>query len=136
MTGRIVHFDLSDLVSVFNDIADSVESYPMELVTTDMVGSVDELIDSQGNGEWDPLKDSTIRRHPRRAGGRLLQDTGLLANIQPSNGPDWAEVASPAPYSGFHVTGTRNMVKRDWTDIDMDLLLDNILDAIMEDSLL
>jgi hypothetical protein len=136
MTGRIVHFDLSGLVSVFDDMADSIESYPMALIATDMVGSVDELIDSQGNGEWDPLKDSTIRRHPRRAGGRLLQDIGLLANMQPSDGPDWAEVASPAPYSGYHVTGTRNMAKRDWTDINMDLLLDNILDSIMEDSLL
>ena len=64
--------------------------------------------------------------------GKLLQDRGLLANIQSAEGPDWAEAASPAPYAGFHVTGTKWMPPRDWTDVNMDSVLEQFVEEVLE----
>ena len=135
MSGQaITRIDVSDVIRLLEDIGHEVETYPMELIAEGLVGAVDDVIASEGGGEWEPLSPNTLKRRPRRIGGQLLQDRGLLANIQPAHGPDWAEAASPAPYGGFHITGTRFMPARDWTDIDLDTVMEAFLDQIMHEA--
>ena len=135
MSQVVVKVDMTDFVRELEDVAHDVETFPMELVAEGLVGAIDDQIDSEGRGEWKPLSPNTIRRRPRRRFGTLLQDRGLLANVQPTHGTDWAEVASPAPYAGFHITGTEFMPARDWTDIDLDDVMEGFTEQIMEAAL-
>lgn len=75
---------------------------------------MDDYVQSEGDGNWPPFSAETLRRNPRRVGGMLLQDTGLLADFQVDAQSDSVEVFSPAPYAGHHVRS-----KRDPTAIDM-----------------
>jgi hypothetical protein len=134
MPQKIVHIDVSDVIRLLEDIGHEVETYPMDLIAAGLVGAVDDVITTEGSGSWEPLSPSTLRRRPRRAGGSLLQDRGFLADIMTAHGPDWAEAASLATYAGFHVTGTKHMPARDWTDIDLETVLDEFTDQIMEEA--
>jgi len=103
----------------------------MKVIAQGIITAVDDLIQNEGGGEWEGLSDATIARHPRRKGGSLLQDTGLLANVQATGfGADWVEVESPAPYSFYHVEGTRHMPARNFLDIDLGLVLEQTADEI------
>jgi hypothetical protein len=132
MNRVIVNVDMTDVIRELEDIVHDVETYPMELIAEGLVGAIDDEIESEGKGQWEPLSPNTIKRRPKRRFGALLQDIGPLANIQPAHGPDWAEAASSAPYAGFHITGTEHMPKRDWTDIDLDYVMEGFIDEIME----
>jgi phage gpG-like protein len=134
MTDIVVRVDMSDVIHELEDMGHELETYPMELIAEGLVGAVDDLIQSEGNGEWQPLSPNTLKRRPRRIGGKLLQDRGFLANIQPSHGDNWAEARSPAPYAGFHITGTKHMDARDWTAVDLNDVMETFLDQVMEEA--
>lgn len=84
--------------------------------------AVDDVFQAEGavgrNPKWDPLTQATIDRNPRRAGGMILQATGLMANIQTNVQPQRVTIASPAKYARHHVNGTRWMPKRDFFAVD------------------
>ena len=130
----IVHVDVSDINDIFEGMAQRVEAYPMALISEGLATAVDDLIQAEGDGQWAPLSPNTLRRRPRRKGGMLLQDYGLLADIQTREGGDWAEAWSPAPYAGFHITGTEWMPERDWTDIPMASVLEQFTEDILDDA--
>jgi len=111
---------------------------PLDILAEGLITAIDDRIQNEGNGEWPELAESTLRRRPKRKGGQLLQDTGLLANIQQmpgSPGPNWVEVGSPAPYAIDHTSPKprRIIPLRDFLDIDMADVLDGIADDILED---
>lgn len=105
----------------------------METITQGLITAIDDYIQNEGDGSWEPFRASTLRRHPRRRGGQLLQDSGLLANIQPSPdspGPDWVQVESPAPYGWHHVEGTRNMDARNYLAVDLGQVLEQAAEQL------
>lgn len=111
-------------------------SLSMSTIAAGLITAVDDLIQNEGDGRWPDLAASTIKRHPHRRGGSLLQDTGLLASIQESPdspGPDWVQVESPAPYSWYHVSGTRNMPERDFLLVDFARVLEQAADEIAQE---
>ena len=64
---------------------------------------------------------------------QILDDSGVLrTTMETEHGPDFAAVSATAPYGAFHVTGTRRMPRRDFTDIEPffegvgDILLEEI----------
>jgi phage gpG-like protein len=114
-----VTVDMKGMVRVLHGFSQRLQGLPMSVVGESISTSVLDYLQSEGNGSWEPLSPATLRRRPRRRGGQLLQDRGQLKAFQVWTGPDWVEVRSPAPYAGFHVTGTRNMPQRDFTDIDL-----------------
>ena len=128
----IVDVDLSDIQTIFHGIERRVRTFPMSILAEGLSNAIEEEIESEGQGSWERLSPNTLKRRPRRVGGKLLQDRGLLANIQSAEGPDWAEAASPAPYAGFHVTGTKWMPPRDWTDVNMDSVLEQFVEEVLE----
>lgn len=96
--------------------------------------AVEDEFESQGKGEWAPLNPATTARHPRRSGGKILQDTGeLVGSFKPNSGSDYAEVVSGNPYGGYHVSGTKNMPARDFTDLDYDELSLQIGDLLLRE---
>lgn len=132
-----VRIDASELDRLIGGYISRQRNYPMSFIAQAMATEVDAVIDSQGrkgaDGRWKPFSEATLRRHPRRRGGRLLQDTGVLANIQMSSGADWAEVWSPAAYAKFHVTGTKKMPKRNPLAIDWKRLLQQASEDLLEE---
>lgn len=139
MVGDIrAHFVTTQLENTLTAYVRRMNSMPLDILSDALIAAIDDLIRSEGNGEWPELADSTIRRHPRRRGGMLLQDTGLLANIQHvagSPGTDWVEVGSPAPYAIYHSSrrARRIIPLRDFLDIDMLTVLDDISDSILRE---
>ena len=102
----------------------------MSTMANMLVAAVDDEIQTKGRGRWPAFAESTLKRG--RAGGMLLQNTGLLANIQPDSGPDFAEAWSPAPYTKRHVTGTKHMPKRNPFDIELDKVLEEMAAVYLE----
>jgi phage gpG-like protein len=88
---------------------------------------MDDYIQSEGAGSWPPFSPETLIRHPRRRGGMLLQDTGLLAQLQMDAGRDSVEVFSPAPYTKYHKS------TRDITALDMDPVLAEMSETLQEE---
>lgn len=91
-----------------------------------------------GAPRWTELSASTLAQRP---GARMLQHTGLLANLQAavdvSGGTRGLVVSSPAPYAGFHVTGTFRrgqpyMPRRDFFDLDYDQVLEAVGARVLE----
>lgn len=117
----------------------------LEVLAAGIVSAIDDLIDSGGRGRWPGLSPTTIKLHPRRAGGKLLQDTGQLAAIQTDTGPDWARIMSPAPYAGFHLEpGTdqdniyhafapHHMPARDFLAIDLPAVLEETAALLVQE---
>jgi phage gpG-like protein len=104
--------------------------------------AVEEVIQTEGaagtDGPWEPFSPTTLKLNPKRRGGQLLQDTGLLARLQIRRGMDWVEVRSPAPYAGFHVTGVRQngipnlgpVPARNFLAIDLGRILERAAEAV------
>jgi len=128
-----VQFDMRDLEKALGEYTRKIKAVPMNVVAEMLATAIDDEIQSEGRGSWPGFSPNTIKRHPRRAGGSLLQDTGLLANIQKSEGNDWAQATSPAPYAGFHVTGTKNMPARNFLDLNMGEILEEIAAYIADE---
>jgi phage gpG-like protein len=128
-----VEFDMQDLIDKLDYYKVKAESFPMSLISEGLVEAIDDEIQSEGQGTWDPFATSTLIRHPRRVGGTLLQDTGLLANIQADEGTDWAEAYSPAPYAKWHVGGTSKMPKRNFLDINLDDVLEQMAEVLVHE---
>lgn len=137
-----VHFDVTELERELRKLGQDVENIPLSIITEGLITAIDDEIQSEGQGQWPALSDVTLALHPKRIGGRLLQDLGELANLQATEGPDWVEVASPAPYASFHVTGTEQMnifqtyaphkmPARNFLDIDIERVLNEAAEAIL-----
>ncbi len=109
-------FDVSELEHQFDRLGRRARDFDNNLLTMLLLEHVEEVFDSQGasgqDGSWDALLPSTIARHPNRASGQLLFDTGVLSNFQSATRGDLSIVWSPANYAVNFATGTRNMVKR------------------------
>jgi len=90
----------------------------MAIIAEDLAAAVSDRYESEGDGEWPPLADATLRL--RRAGGaKILQDSGILAgSTQPSHGPDFAEATTDVDYIKFHLDGGEKIPKRNPFEID------------------
>lgn len=132
-----VRIDTHELHRQLQGLVLGASSVQMSDVAEELKIAIDDVIQAEGeiagNSRWDPLEPSTLRRHPRRRGRPLLQNTGVLANIQTRHGPEWAEAYSPAPYAGFHVSGTRHMVSRDFLAIDFEATFSAIADIVLQE---
>jgi hypothetical protein len=127
-----VNVDVSEITDWLMQYDEAIASIPMPVIGELLAGAVEDTIQSEGFGGWEPLSPNTLKLRPRRIGGQLLQDRGLLADIQTRDGYNWAEAWSPAPYAGFHITGTEHMDARDWTDINWAELLNSVEEFVMD----
>ena len=133
MAGVDVQIDASQLVQQLEEFITDVKGFPMEIIGETFIAAIDDFLASEGEGGWDDFSEATLRRNPKRAGGKLLQDTGLLAQIQSETGSDYWQGESPAPYAKWHVNGTKNMPQRDFLDINTEETLDEVIVHFMEE---
>jgi phage gpG-like protein len=96
-----------------------------------LVSAVEDVFEAEGPG-WDKLDPKTIKQR-RSPAVKILQDTGVLAtSIHPEHGHDFGAATAGASYGIFHVTGTKHMPKRDFTAIDWDETLEDIVAIILD----
>jgi len=139
-----VNVDMSRLAKAVRNFEERCDAANIEgIVAETVLTAMDDLMESNGNGQWPPFSDVTLRVHPKRVGGQLLRDTGLLSRFQPSSGPGFAQVKSPAPYAEYHQKGTKKtrglvysddgIPKRDFTAIDMKATLEEACAIIVRE---
>jgi phage gpG-like protein len=138
-----VKFDMRKLNKLLERYETNARSISMDIVGGTVAAAIDDLIQSEGGGNWEPFSPVTLKLHPRRRGGSLLQATGQLANMQVDSDRNWTTITSPAPYAIYHHTGTNRvrgwvfsdegMPKRDFLDIDMDATLEKAAQLILAD---
>jgi phage gpG-like protein len=139
-----VIFDTHELTNELKKLQQNGINVPLSIISEGLITAIDEEIQSEGRGRWDVFMMTTFDIHPRRMGGKLLQDTGVLASMQSSEGVDWVKVKSPADYSGFHVTGAyqknifrklapHRLPKRDFLLIDLESVLEEAAQAIADE---
>jgi hypothetical protein len=130
-----IRIDLSSINKVLHDYNSRAQNLPTAFISQVLASEIEDVISTQGGagteGKWDPFQESTLERHPRRRGGTLLQDTGLLANIQGSHDSLSGTAESPARYAGWHVTGTSKMERRNFLAIDIARVSETISDYML-----
>lgn len=108
----------SELGKVLAGIAGKGQSIDRHLpvIAEMLVSAVHDVLEAEGPG-WPELADST-KRQRRGSSYAMLQDTGLFASsIAPSYGSTYAEAVDGTTYGHYHVTGTRRMPPRDWSNL-------------------
>jgi phage gpG-like protein len=108
----------SDLAKVLAGIQAKGQSIDRHLpaIAEMLVSAVHDVLEAEGPG-WQELADST-KRQRRGSSYKILQDTGLFASsIAGSYGSTYAEAVDGTTYGHYHVTGTKRMPKRDWTEL-------------------
>jgi phage gpG-like protein len=146
MANVAVVVETHEIVQELKRLGRKMENVPMALIAEGLITAIDDEIESKGRGRWQArgggdFSPVTLKLHPGRRGGRPLLDTGELANMQATEGPDWVKVKSPAPYAGFHVTGAsqknifnvlapHELPKRDFLDIDLPRVLGEAAEAV------
>jgi phage gpG-like protein len=139
-----VNVDTRKLQKVLADFGARADAVNIEgIVGEAVLTAMDDLVDSNGNGQWAPFSEVTLRVHPRRVGGELLRDTGRLVAFQVLTLPGQATVRSPAPYAEYHQLGTKKtrglvysddgIPKRDFTAIDLKATLDEACATIVSE---
>lgn len=108
----------------------------MPVIADMLVGAVMDVFDAEGPG-WEPLAEATLKRRRNRdkSSAKILQDSGVLAGTMGTViGADFVEAVAAASYGIFHVTGTKRMPKRDFTDLGPfeSPLLDDIAATLLE----
>lgn len=133
-----VEFDTSDLRTKIRSYENRLKNLPMEVYSALLLGYVDEMFETQGasgvDGPWEPLKESTLKRHPRRRGGQILQDTGATAGEQDQRIVGQQITMRPTTaYGGWHIEGTTKMVRRDYYAINFPKFLSELDELVLVD---
>jgi phage gpG-like protein len=105
----VVTYDGAPLVSVVDALARAGErdaSRALSIVAEDLVTAVNDEFETGGHGEWDPLKEATLRKRRREGkGAQILKDNGRFAgSINPNHGPLFAEASTDVFYAVYHVS--------------------------------
>ncbi len=139
MAGDVeVIFDMSGMNRALRRYERKIQNLPMDLLGQLIVNATDEMFQTEGaagtEGKWTPLQASTIKRHPRRAGGQILQATGATANIQIDEASNFTlKFSSPTGYSGYLTGGTEHMVARDFFALNFASVLDAAGDLALQE---
>lgn len=132
-----VTFDMGGMYDALGRMEKRERSIPMDHFATYLMSAVDDVIQSEGkagsDGAWAPFSPRTFKIHPRRIGGKLLQDTGALANVQVIDVQAQSVTVASIPfYAKFHQTGTKWMPKRDPFAVNFPKLLEEIAEDLLQ----
>ena len=100
-----IDVDASELVDAIKDFERRGGNLgpTMAIVADMLVTAVQDEFETEGRGEWPAFAESTLAT---RAGGKLLQDSGIFAgSISAESGSDFAEANTGVEYAIHHVFG-------------------------------
>jgi hypothetical protein len=129
--------DTTELTTVLASVRLRAQNVDRDLLGQILLTAIDDVIQSEGTkgaaGAWEPFSPNTRRKRGAMSDAKLLQDTGLLANMQLEQGPDYMDAVSPADYTIRHVEGNDNLPIRDPFDVNQDFMLAEMEQAVMDD---
>jgi hypothetical protein len=133
-----VEIDATDMLEELSGYEDVLKNLPMEVYGMLLVSKVDEMFQSQGaagtDGAWDPLMASTLKRHPRRRGGMILQDTGATAaGVYAEQVGHTMQLMASTHQSRYLLGGTENMVKRDFFALNFAAVLEELGEMVVQE---
>lgn len=107
MNYQVVQKTLDELVSRVQDPGPAMSEIADVLADATERAFRDEA-DPETGALWDPLSAVTLALRPKRVGGMLLQDSGLLAaSITTDSGKDFAAIGTNRVYAPTHQFGAR-----------------------------
>lgn len=139
-----VRLDMSKLEKVLEDLDARSRAIGIEDIAAQaLITKIDDLLDSQGNGNWPGFSPVTLVLHPKRVGGMLLQHNNELGAIQARSWPGLAVAESPAPYAHYQQEGTARLrgwvhsddhgiPARDFMDIDLPETMEEICMSVVD----
>jgi len=102
----VVEFDVEELVAGFDGLIDPdrLDLGPaLDVIGEMLVQRVHEEFETQGQGEWPELSESTLRR--RGADAEMLRDTDRwYSSNQPETDDDSVTVGTDVEYAVYHVS--------------------------------
>jgi len=128
-----VEFNMEDLCREVAVMGDDMAGADLKFLRDDLIESIMIQFETEGNGSWPPLSPHTLRKKRNPAAGMLVDSGALKRSI-------WGEYSSTevviyvgVPYAGYHITGTKNMPKRDYSAINIDEIVAYATGQIMQD---
>lgn len=133
-----VEVDVRDLLRSLDDYEARVKNLPMDVYAMLLVSKVDEMFQTEGasgtDGPWQPLSASTLRRHPRRRGGQLLQDSGATAaSVGAEEQGHVISLYAGTAQTRFHIQGTEFMPRRDFFALNFPLVLEELASLVAQE---
>lgn len=140
ISSRVVDVDVSELVRLLKmherraENLDAVNSRGAEILLL----AVEDLFESEGNGEWEPLAEATLRKRRGTGGDKILQDTGVLVQShQTDHGGDFFAVFTNDPKALPHLDGARRgnweLPQRDFHAVDLDEVQEAFADDLLQE---
>jgi phage gpG-like protein len=133
-----VRLDASDLRRVIEEMGDAAERLPDILpnVAEILVSAVATQFETEGQGRWPKLADSTLEQRRRSGrGAKILQDRGIFAgSITPLVSEMAAEAFTNVPYAIFHTSPEPRTVipYRNPFDIDFEATTDEVVSMVLK----
>jgi phage virion morphogenesis protein len=107
MNYQVVQKTLNDLLKRVENTEPAMQEIADVLADASERAFRDEA-DPETGALWDPLSAVTLALRPRRAGGKILQDSGIMAaSIVTDYGRDFAAIGTNHPAAPTHFFGAR-----------------------------
>jgi len=133
-----VKVDFSAVLAAVADLdarRSSVMSNVTPIVAEILLAAIDHQFETEGEGKWPQLAESTLRGRRESTNPMILQDTGIFAaSWQPFTSAAVAEAFTEVPYAKYHIGDAPRTIipKRDPTEVDMDDILSQAADEILD----
>jgi phage gpG-like protein len=136
---EFVQFDTTELTKIFDQLEERAEKIGPEVMPAMaevLVSAVQDEFESQGDGKWPPLAESTLAKRRRDGrGAKILEDTGIFAgSITPLTGPEFAEAYTNVPYAVYHTSDAprTKIPYRNPFQIDEEAALDQMAEMVLK----
>ena len=129
----LVDFYMRDFTKEIHVFGEQAAGIDLKFLRDDVLESIMIMFNTEGHGTWEPLAQGTIRKK-RNPGAPILQDTGAMkSSVFGEYSSDEVVIYVGTPYARFHITGTKNMPKRDFSDVNIEEIISYATGQIAEE---
>jgi len=128
-----VFFDMSDLYKEVRLMGEDAASIDLAFLRDDVMESIMIQFDTEGHGSWAPLSPNTLKKKKNPAAGTLVDTGAMKRSIFGEYSSDEVVISVGVPYAKYHMTGTKNMPKRNFSDINLEEIISYATGQIIQD---
>lgn len=126
-------FIMSDLYKEISLIGEEADSIDPKFLRDEIYDSIMDQFETDGEGRWEPLSPSTLKRKKNPAAGILVDTGAMRRSIFGEYSSDEVVIYVGVPYAKYHQTGTKHMPQRDFSDINLAEIIEFATNRIMQD---
>jgi phage gpG-like protein len=128
-----VEFNMSDLYNEVVIMGEHAAAVDLKFLRDDILESIIIQFETEGHGSWEHLSPHTLRRKKNPAAGILIDTGAMKRSIFGEYSSDELVISVGVPYARYHMTGTKNMPKRNFSDINLEEIIAYATGTIIED---